>query len=104
MTRKTKAQDKDSDAQHATIEQQLTSLSKFPEENSNPVMRIADDGTLMYANPAAIAQLADWNLESGRSAPGLLLKAAKSASNKSVEGQHEIEYNGRTYAFAIAHV
>ena len=104
MTRKAKAQDKDSDAQQATIEQQLTSLSKFPEENSNPVMRIADDGTLMYANPAAIAQLADWNLESGRSAPGLLLKAAKSSSNTSVEGQHEIEYNGRTYAFAIAHV
>ena len=94
----------DSDAQQATIEQQLTSLSKFPEENSNPVMRIADDGTLMYANPAAIAQLADWNLESGNSASGLLLKAAKSASKKSVEDQHEIRYRDRTYAFAIAHV
>jgi signal transduction histidine kinase/CheY-like chemotaxis protein len=104
MTRKAKAQDKDSDAQQATIEQQLASLSKFSEENSNPVMRIANDGTLMYANPAAISQLADWNLELGTAAPDLLLKATKVASKKSSDDQCEIEYNDRTYAFAIAHV
>lgn len=29
-------------------------LSKFPEENPNPVMRVAKSGILLYANPASI--------------------------------------------------
>jgi PAS domain S-box-containing protein len=34
-------------------EEQIKSLARFPEENPNPVLRIAQNGTILYANPAS---------------------------------------------------
>jgi len=38
-------------------EQEISTLARIPEENPNPVLRIAPDGHLLYANPAAITLL-----------------------------------------------
>ncbi len=36
-------------------DQQLAHLARFPSENPNPVLRVMPDGTVLYANDAAIA-------------------------------------------------
>lgn len=50
-------------------EQQVESLAKFPSEDPNPVLRIAQDGTILYANAAGTELLLQWNCKVGGHAP-----------------------------------
>ena len=50
------------------VEEALRRLSQFPEENPNPVLRVAADGRLLYANPPA----RDWLTTLGWQADGPL--------------------------------
>jgi signal transduction histidine kinase len=40
-------------AERKQAEEKIKSLGKFPDENPNPVLRIAQDGAILYANKAA---------------------------------------------------
>jgi len=50
-------------------EQQVESLAKFPSENPNPVIRVAKNGRVMYANATAKPILDEWSCEVGQLAP-----------------------------------
>ena len=50
-------------------EQRVRDMAKFPSENPNPVLRIDDAGTIVYANPAAEPLLEKWGAAPGRPAP-----------------------------------
>jgi PAS domain S-box-containing protein len=50
-------------------EAQIRSLALFPEENPNPVLRIARNGTILYANPVSGPLLAHWDLAVGKKLP-----------------------------------
>ena len=41
-------------------EEEIQSLARFPSENRNPVMRVAQDGTILYANEASSPLLDMW--------------------------------------------
>jgi len=56
-------------ADRKRAEQQIADLAKFLSEDPYPVLRIADDGTTLYANAAATALLADSNSAVGGPAP-----------------------------------
>jgi PAS domain S-box-containing protein len=47
----------------------ILNLARFPAENSDPVLRIAADGTLLYANAASEFLLAEWRCKVGQTAP-----------------------------------
>jgi PAS domain S-box-containing protein len=47
-------------------EEQIRNLSRFPEENPNPVMRMTPDGVLLYANPSSRPFLTHWNIGIGQ--------------------------------------
>ncbi len=57
-------------------EEAMRRLAQFPEENPNPVLRVALDGTLLYANPPARALLEamgshnEWGAASADPRPG----------------------------------
>ena len=85
---------------HAKIEDQ----SKFPSENQNQVLRIADDGTLLYANPAALSQLAEWHLECGQAAPAMLQEIVTQSKQSGSHQEAELDYKGRVYAFCVGPV
>jgi len=53
-------------------EEEIKSLAKFPSENPNPVLRIDQEGILLYANQATFLLLADWNLQIGQAVPEVL--------------------------------
>jgi len=40
-------------------------LTRFPEENPNPVMRVSADGSVLYCNPASM-QIPGWASKEGR--------------------------------------
>lgn len=48
---------------------EIESLARFPWENPHPVVRVAADGTLTHANPAAGGLLEAWETRVGEAAP-----------------------------------
>ena len=50
-------------------EREAENLARFPSENPNPVLRIARDGTVLYANAAGSKLLASWGCKTGEQAP-----------------------------------
>ncbi len=57
-------------AMHAIeAEQAVESIAKFPSENPSPVLRVAADGTVLYANPAAEPLLEAMDSGPGRPVP-----------------------------------
>jgi diguanylate cyclase (GGDEF)-like protein/PAS domain S-box-containing protein len=49
--------------------QHTRSLARFSDENPFPVLRVAEDGTLQYANPGSWLLLAHWNIEREQQVP-----------------------------------
>lgn len=47
-----------------------SNLAKFPSENPNPVLRISNDGTILYANNSAEDILKSWNTSVHNRVPG----------------------------------
>ncbi len=74
-------------------EEEIERLAKFPGENSNPVLRITQDGTVIYANKASSPLLSVWGCQMGQSLPDtwhkLALDVLISGSGKAVEVEVE---------------
>jgi PAS domain S-box-containing protein len=56
-------------SEQRTAEDKIENLSRFPEENPNPVMRMTPDGVLLYANQSSRPFLTEWNIGVGQSIP-----------------------------------
>ncbi|GJL78598.1 MAG: hypothetical protein NPINA01_15870 [Nitrospinaceae bacterium] len=67
-------------------EKKIKSLAKFPSENPNPVLRIAGDGKLLYANAPAFTLLNDMTIQVGDLVfPEFQANAAYALSSKSIQ-------------------
>ena len=55
-------------------------VSLFPEQNPNPVLRIARDGTILYANPVSGPLLTYWDLAAGGRFPKIGLGSLRKSS------------------------
>ena len=83
-------------------EQEIQNLAKFPSENPNPVMRISQEGTLIYANPACLSQFPGWDLQVWQTAPAILLEVVTQVMQNGTAKQFDLEYGERLYSFSIA--
>jgi PAS domain S-box-containing protein len=85
-------------------EEEVLSLSKFPAENPNPVMRVEKEGHLLFANHASDDLLELWNCREGEKLPENIREKVSVAydSNSSVE--IEVECKGRIISLIIAPV
>ena len=83
-------------------EQEIASLAKFPSENPSPILRLDQDGKVIYANTASAALLRMWASAVGGSAPqfwcDLAAQALESKENKTVD----IECDGRVYSMIVS--
>lgn len=75
----------------------LDQLAKFPEENPNPVMRIDEQGEILYANPASEPLLAFWNIKPGDVIPEKHLQQARNAFDNMVQEDHLIACGEKIY-------
>jgi two-component system CheB/CheR fusion protein len=84
-------------------EAEIRSLAQFPRENPNPVLRAAEDGTVLYANKPAQDFLdnADWI--SGTPLPKPLLDAARRVLRSGRSEEIEVACaDGSTCSFLLA--
>jgi PAS domain S-box-containing protein len=84
--------------------EQIENLARFPSENPLPVLRIAEDGTIIYSNDGGLALLSKWERQIGQSAPHdwcqLISDVLDSNQNRVIEARHE----ERIFSFVLAPV
>ena len=73
-------------------------LSRFPEEDPNPVLRIARDGTILYANPVSGPFLAHWGLAAGQSVSDDWTQGIAAIIDAGKIVENEIECAGRIFS------
>jgi len=73
-------------------------IVKFPDENPNPVLRVGDDGTLLYANPASESLVSGLGATVGESLDSALWDALAAGARAADGSTVEVEAGGRTYA------
>ena len=56
-------------SEHKEALQEIRSLARFPEENPHPILRVAKDGRLLYANASSKCLLGTWGCEVGQHLP-----------------------------------
>ncbi len=85
-------------------EEKIKALSKFPDENPEPILRISSCGELLYANRASLTLLESWNVDVGQNVPlqwnKLVNEVISSMSNKAVE----VMVNQQHYLMMIAYI
>jgi PAS domain S-box-containing protein len=90
-------------AEHALEESdaRAASLARFPEENPDPVLRVAADSTLEYANEAARSAFAVLGLAPGEEVAPALAQLARRALEAPERLREELVCDGRTWALSF---
>jgi PAS domain S-box-containing protein len=83
-------------------EETIHNLARFPSENPNPVLRVARDGNVLYANKAALLLLKDWELELGKPVPEVLKDLACETFDTRKTKTVEISCGEQTYSITMA--
>ncbi len=79
------------------VEEKIRELAKFPDENPNPVLRIAKNGVILYANKASQSLLDFWGCQAGQYLPNDWRTFIADVSNAGLEKENEIECAGNTF-------
>ncbi len=82
-------------------EQELRSISRFPDENPNPIFRFDNNGNIIYANSGCQLFLKMWGRKVGQSAPQELKRDIKAAFKSGKSKDIEMECNKRYYSLNI---
>jgi len=88
-------------AERDRVEAQLRTLGKFPSENPNPVLRVGQDGVILYANAASLVLLDQFNCRLGGRVPGFLGQLITDAFGQGQRCDIEVEAAGRWFSFAV---
>jgi PAS domain S-box-containing protein len=83
-------------------EEEIKNLAKFPSENPSPVLRVVQDGTILYTNKAGSPLLEAWGSQVGERLPDdwrqLVLDILHSGQNQDIE----MECGERTFSLMFA--
>ena len=88
-------------AERKLVEDEIQSFAKFPSEDPNPIIRLGNDGTVLYANPSAIPLLAERGLEVGHTAAKEAMAWIEEALAKSSRAEIEIEFQDGVFSFEV---
>jgi PAS domain S-box-containing protein len=91
-------------AERKRVEQKIEDLAKFPEQNPEPVLRFAADGTLLYANQASGRLLKELPCGIGDPAPEDWRRRFAQVVESGAPEEFEFEYGGRALSFVISPV
>ena len=85
-------------------EEAIAKLAKFPSENPNPVLRLAKDSTIIYANEAGLPLLTAWGTGVGEYLPDEWRKFTADVFNSGSSKDAEFEYDGHILSLTFAPV
>ncbi len=80
------------------LEREIQAINKFPDQNPNPVLRMAADGRLTYANESSAPIVAALGLVVGASVPGDARAQLTAAAGASPPWAVEVSSGLRTFA------
>ncbi len=83
-------------------EEEIAGLAKFPNENPASVMRIARDGTVLYANKPALALLNEWKSQVGQLLPKYWREFALNVLNSGKRKDVEVNVGKRIFTVTFA--
>jgi len=83
------------------MEQEQQSLARFPEENPNPVLRLHQDGRLLFANQSGRKILKSWKYQEKKRLPAEIINKIEACikSNKTVEFDFSVDK--LTFSFSL---
>jgi PAS domain S-box-containing protein len=87
--------------EHKQNEKKLQELSLLPAQNPAPVLRVSEQGTLLFANPAALKRFGGWNLAVGERAPAQVCSLAAEALKAHQPADRELSVGARTYVVSV---
>ena len=79
-------------------------MGLFPDQNPNPVLRLAATGHLVYANAAAAPITSAWGVSVGDRLADDVARALQAAAAASPPGRVEVVAGGRTFDVLAIHV
>jgi diguanylate cyclase (GGDEF)-like protein len=91
-------------AQRLDAEAQIEVLARFPAENTSPVLRVAGDGRLLYANQASRPLLALWKTREGAALPVEWRELVSAVLANRTSKDAEIGCGGRYYVLQLTPV
>jgi PAS domain S-box-containing protein len=83
-------------------QEEIASLSKFPDENPNPILRLSQDGTILYHNKASAPLLNLWDCRAGESISGPWCPIVEQAFQSGEPQQTEVTVGERMYSLNLA--
>ncbi|MBF0368137.1 MAG: bifunctional diguanylate cyclase/phosphodiesterase [Magnetococcales bacterium] len=85
-------------------EERIQSLARFPEENTNPVLRVGSDGILLYANSASDLLLRTLKAAQGEKVSGAFLEAVVAAFGSRKSQELSVSCDDRLYSLHLVSV
>ncbi len=85
-------------------DQQLKSISKFPQENPNAVFRISPFGRVLFANGPAQRILDEMNVNAGEKIPAKLIRFVHSVLKEQQDLDFELFSAGKFYDFNLVYI
>jgi PAS domain S-box-containing protein len=82
-------------------EEEIESLSRFPTENPNPILRVQNDGRLSYANEASQDLLESWGCEVGGHLPAALEEQVDAAAITGSGTTVDVPCNDKVYSLML---
>ncbi len=87
--------------EHKQAEQEVQILARFPAENPNPILRLNQDGTILYANDASQRLLQDWAAGVGGQAPKFWQDHVADALGSRSKRTVEVMCGELSYSFVV---
>jgi len=82
-------------------EEEIKKLAKFPEENPFPILRLNQEGIILYANKASQALLQDWGCTVGNYAPKFWRDLVAEALSRQSKRTIEVKFDEQTYLIDV---
>ncbi|MCD6415268.1 MAG: response regulator [Planctomycetes bacterium] len=82
-------------------QEELSRLAKFPSDNPNPIMRIAHDGAITYANESSGPLLKSWGCAEGEPLPAEFRQMALEAISTGVRKEAEVACDAAVYSLTF---
>ncbi|MGR3302464.1 MAG: PAS domain S-box protein, partial [Candidatus Scalindua sp.] len=85
-------------------EERIKGLAKFPSENPYPVLRVLNDGRILYNNQASMVLLDFWGCQTTRMLPDNYLKIVSDVLHSGLSNAVEVEFNNYVFSLTFAPV
>ena len=83
-------------------EREIESLARFAAESPNPILRVNQEGALVYANAASEGLLASWAADGGNALPADWLADVTESLRNGQQREREEEIGGQVYSMLFA--